>query len=147
MRVGAVVRLDRSLPAFGSLKSWHQSSPRVRIFGSQCGLLLGRATGEDRRPDQVHADATDELRRTGAGQLLGDDVVADGPRVAPAVLLGQATPTQPADGEPGLPLPAERDLVGEIVEAGREALAVLPGQVLAQPCPALVAQRGFGLGR
>ena len=147
MRVARVVRLGE---VAARVRLAEQLAPE--LLGAQdlrepAGLLLRRAAGEQRRPDEVHADAADQLRRPGAGELLGDDVVADRAGVAPAVLLGPGDADPPAGRELGLPLPPERDLVGEVVEAGREALAVLPRQVLAQPRAALVAQRALGLGR
>ena len=111
------------------------------------GLLLGRSASEDRGPDEVDADAPDELRRAGPRELLGDDVVADRARVATAVLLGPRDPDPTAGRELRLPLATERDLLGEVVEARRKPLAVLPREVLAQPAAALVAQRALGVGR
>ena len=101
-RVRARVESDaRSLPAPGSLNSWHQiSSARRGCCGQPARLLLGGAVGEERRPDEVDADAADELRGAGPGELLGDDVVLDRPGAAAAVLLAaSATPTQRPLGE------------------------------------------------
>ena len=58
------------------------------MCGQPARLLLGRAVREQRRPDEVDADAADELRGAGAGELLGDDVVLDRAAAAAAVLLG-----------------------------------------------------------
>ena len=69
----------RSLPAPGSLNSWHQISDASRMLRQPARLLLGRAVREQRRPDEVDADAADELRRAPARELLGDDVVLDRP--------------------------------------------------------------------
>ena len=92
-------------------------------------------------PDEVDADAADELGRAGAGQLLGHDEVLDGAGAAAAVLLGPPDADPATLGELGLPLAPERDLVGEVVEARRQPLAVLPRQVGAQPVAHFVAQR------
>ena len=95
--------------------------------GQPARLLLVGAVREQRRADEVDADAADELRRARPRELLGDDVVLDRARAAAAVLLAaSATPTQPAARELRLPRAPERDLVGEVVEARRQALAVLP---------------------
>ena len=110
-------------------------------------LLLGRAVREERRPDEVDADATDELGRAGASELLGDDEVLDRSDAATAVLLGPRHADPAARGELRLPLASERDLVGEVVEAGRQPLAVLPRQVVAQPGAHLVAQARLLGGR
>ena len=72
----------RSEPASGSEKPWHHTSSPRRIFGRCCGLLLGRALGDDRRArveqaDEVHAD----VRRPGPRGLLEEDQ-----------LLGSAAP-------------------------------------------------------
>ena len=100
-------------------------------------MLRRRAVGEERRADEVHADAADELGRPGAGQLLGDDVVADRSGVAAAV-LGRPGHADPAAGrELALPLAPERHLVGEVVEARWQPDAVLPRQVLPEPIAAL----------
>ena len=144
----ARVRSDvRSLPAPGSLNSWHQISDASRIFGSQrafcssvpCASSVGPTRLTPMRPTSSGARA--------ARQLLGDDVVLDRARAAPAVLLAATpTPTQPAARELRLPLAPERDLLGEVVEARRQALAVLPRQVRAQPGADLVAERVLGGG-
>ena len=104
-------------------------------------LLLGRAVREQRGPDEVDADAADELGRACAGELLDDDEVLDRAGAAPAVLLGPRDADPAALGELALPLAPERDLVGEVVEPRRQALAVLPGQVGPQPVAHLGAQR------
>src|SRR5262249_21293757 len=103
-------------------------------------LLLGRAVSEQRRPDEVHADPPDELRSARPRQLLGHDEVLYRARAATAVLLGPGDAHPPPAHAPpppwgGLRLPVapERDFLAEIVEVGREALAVVPRQVLAQP--------------
>ena len=131
-RVGRVVdRLARSLPASGSLNSWHHRSSASRIARQPARLLLVGAVGQQRRPDEVDADAADELGRAGAGQLLLHDVVLDRAGAAAAVLgSGHVTPTQRAVGQlaPATSA-AEGDLVGQVVEPGRQAHAVLPRQV------------------
>ncbi len=56
--------------------------------------------------------------------------VLGGPGPPAAVLLGPGDPHPPVGGQGRLPPAAEGDLLGQVVEPGREALAVLPGQVL-----------------
>ena len=119
---------------------------RVEDLRQPPSLLGIRPVREQRRADQVDADAADELRRAAAGELLGDDVVLDGTAAATAVLLGPGHAHPAAARELRLPLTPERDLLGEVVEAGRQALAVLPREVRAQPAADLVAQREFGGG-
>ena len=119
---------------------------RVEDLRQPPSLLRVRPVREQRRADQVDADAADELRRAAAGELLGDDVVLDGTAAATAVLLGPGHAHPAAARELRLPLTPERDLLGEVVEPGRQALAVLPREVRAQPAADLVAQREFGGG-
>ena len=111
--------------------------------GSQRAFCSGVPCASSVGPDEVHADAADELRRPGAGELLGDDVVLDRTAAAPAVLLRPRDADEPTARELRLPRAPERDLVGEVVEARRQALAVLPREVRAQPVAHLVAQCGF----
>ena len=111
-------------------------------------LLLGGAVREQRRADEVHADAADELRRAGPCELLGDDVVLDrAARRGRRTRSGQRDADPPPARELRLPLAAERDLVGEVVEARRQPLAVLPRQVGAQPRADLVAELRLGRRR
>ena len=67
-----VARVDndaRSLPAPGSLNSWHHSSLASRMRGSQRCLLLVGAVREQRRAREVDADAVHRLRGAAAGVL------------------------------------------------------------------------------
>ena len=73
------------------------------------------------------------MRPTSSGarprELLGDDVVLDRPG-APAAELARPAHADPASArELGLPFATERDLFGEIVEAGREPLPYSHGKL------------------
>ena len=103
--------------------------------GQEALLLLVRAVGQQRGPDQVDADAADQLGRPGPGQLLDHDVVLERAQAAAAVLLGPGDADPAVGGQLGLPAPPERDRLGQVVEARREPDAVGPGQVLHQPGP------------
>jgi hypothetical protein len=107
-------------------------------------LLFGSAVCEQGRPDEIHADATDELRRPRPRQFFGDDVVLDGSRAPAAVLTRPGHTDEARAREFRLPLASECDLVTENVEPRRKALAVLPWQVGPQPPTHLVAQRSLG---
>ncbi len=120
--------------------------PASRMCGSQRAFWSGVPWASSVGPDEVHADPSDELGRPGSGQLLGDHVVLDRPAATPAELLRPGDADPPSARELGLPLPTERHLLGEVVEVRRQADAVLPRQVLAQPGPALAAQRFLGGG-
>jgi hypothetical protein len=102
-------------------------------------LLLRGAVREQRGPDEVHADAADELRSAGPRELLGHDVVLYGAATATAVLPGPRDADEPAARELRLPPATERDLLGQVVETRRQALAVLPRKVRAQPVAYFVA--------
>src|SRR5262249_30137113 len=101
--------------------------------GRPAPLRGGRAGSEQRRPAGVPADPPDEPGGARPRQLLGHDEVLARARAATAVLLGPGDAHPPPFGELRLPVAPERDFLAEIVEVGREALAVLPRQVLAQP--------------
>src|SRR6185312_388276 len=103
-------------------------------------LLLLRTMRQERRSDEIDADATDQLRRPGPGQLLDDDVVLQCPEAAPAVRLGPGDAHPARRGQGTLPAPSERDRLGEVVEPWWEADAVGPREVFPQPGPERVAQ-------
>ena len=103
-------------------------------------LLLGRAVGQQGRPHQVDADAADQLGCPGPCQLLDHDVVLERAEAAAAVLDGPGHADPAVGGQVGLPAPAERDRLGQVVEARRESHAVGPREVLDQPRPELLAQ-------
>ena len=91
-----VVRPARSLPASGSLNSWHQtSSPREDPRHPPPALLLG-AVRHQRRPDEADAAAPEQRRRAGAGELLVVDRDLRRRRAAPAVL------DRPVDADPAV---------------------------------------------
>src|SRR5262249_56104123 len=69
-------------------------------------LLLGSAVREQRGPDEVDADAADELRRACARELFDHDEVLDRAGAAPAVLLGPADADRTTPGQLALPLSA-----------------------------------------
>jgi hypothetical protein len=96
--------------------------------------------------DQVDPDPSDELGGAGAGELLGDDEMLDGPRAAPAVLRGPGDTDPAIRGEAGLPFAKEGDFLGEVVEPWGESPPVLPGKVVAQPGPEVVAEAFFVRG-
>ncbi len=93
--------------------------------------------------DEVHANAADELRCPRPRELFGDDVVLDRAATATAVLLGPSHTDEPTARELRLPRSTERHLFSEFVEAGRQALAVLPWEIGAQPLAHFVAQSCF----
>ena len=112
------------------------------MSGSQRCFCSGVPWASSVGPDEVDADAADELGRPGPRQLLGHDVVLDRRRRrARRTPRASATPTQRPSASLRLPLAPERDLLGEVVEAGRQPLAVLPRQVGPQPVAHLGAQR------
>jgi hypothetical protein len=104
-------------------------------------LLLGvGAVGQEGGAGQVDADTTDELGGPGPGQLLLDDEVLARSEPAPAVGGGPCHAHPPRRGQVRLPAPPEGDLLAQVGEAGREADAVLPGKVLAEPGAELSAE-------
>src|SRR5207248_11731964 len=110
-------------------------------------LLRARAVGEQCRPDEIHADPADQLWCPGASELLGHDEMLDRTGAATAVFLGPRDTDPSAFGQLRLPVAAERDLRGQIIEVRREALPVFPREVLAQPRAHLGAQLRFGFRR
>ena len=96
-RVGAGRQSDaRSLPAPGSLNSWHHtSSPDEDPRHPPRPLLVG-AVRHQRRPDERDAGPAEQRRRAGARELLvvhRRPAAADAPR--PPYSTGQWMPTQP----------------------------------------------------
>src|SRR5262249_59042103 len=110
-------------------------------------LLLERPVGEQRRPDEVHADPSDQLRGARPRQLLGDDEVLDRARSPPAELGGPRHTDPQTLAELRLPVAPERDLVGQVVEMRGKTFAVLPREVLAQPGAHFGAEFRLGLLR
>ena len=109
-------------------------------------LLVTGAVGEQCGPHQVDRDPAHKFRRSGPRQLLLHDVVLGRAGAAPAELGRPGHADPPARGQAGLPLPQERHLLGQVLEAGREPRAVLPGQVVAQPPAQLGAELLLGGG-
>src|SRR5690606_21848919 len=104
-------------------------------------LLLGRAEGDERRPEQGLADVAEPAGRPGPGVLLVEDDLLPQRQAAPAVLLG------PADAGPAVgaevPLPGEalleqRELVARAAPAA-DHREVAP-QALLEEGPHLVAE-------
>ena len=102
-------------------------------------LLLG-AMGEQCGTGEIDADASDQLGCPCARQLFLDDVVLGRSRPPATVFLGPRDTDPTARGELGLPRAEERDLFVEFGESGRQADAVLPGQVGAQPLTQLATE-------
>ena len=113
----------------------------MRIRESQRCLLLLAAAGEQRGGGQVEPDAAHHLRGPRPGQLLLDDEVLGGPGAPTPERLrpGHADPA--AGGEGGLPGAQESHLFAEVLEPGREALAVLPREVVHEPGADLSSER------
>ena len=103
-------------------------------------LLLG-AVGQQGGGGQVEPDPAHHLGGPRPGQLLLDDEVLGRPGAAPAVRFGPGHADPAAGGQRGLPGTEERHLLAEVVEAGREALAVLPGEVVHEPGADLPPER------
>src|SRR5262249_58951261 len=62
--------------------------------GQETTALLVGSVRDQGRPDEVHPDAVDDLRRARRGYLLLEDVVLDDARAAAAVLA------RPVDADP-----------------------------------------------
>ena len=103
-------------------------------------LLVG-AVGQDGGADQVNADAADQLRGSGPGQLFLDDVVVHWAGASAAVGDWPGDADEAGFGEGRLPLAEVGDLFGQVVEQGRQALAVFPGKILLEPMAAFVSER------
>jgi hypothetical protein len=95
---------------------------------------------------QVEPDAAHHLRGPRPGQFLLDDEVLGGPGAPPPVRFRPGHTHPAARGEGGLPGAEEGNLFAEVLEAGWEALAVLPRQVVHQPDADLPSER-FLFGR
>ena len=113
----------RSLPASGSLKSWHQISSAERIVRQVAQPLVLGAVREQGRPDQVDADAVHRLRRLGAGVLALVQRDLHRRRAPAAVGLGPVHADPAVGGEGGLPVAAPGHLVGQVDEGGRAVVS------------------------
>ena len=97
-------------------------------------LLLG-AVRDERRPDQVHTDAVDDLRCARRRQLLLQDVVLDRRRPTPAVCPRPLDAHPPATRQRPLPTSQRLDLVRQRCRRHR------PRHMVPQPCPELAPKR------
>ena len=97
----------RSLPASGSLKSWHHSSVGRQDAGEEPSPLFLGPVGHQGRTDQVDADPADQFGRPGPGQLLDDDVVLERAQAASARPRWARSPP-PIGRRPGRPASAGR---------------------------------------
>ena len=120
----------RSLPAPGSLNSWHHSRSARQRGVEVLLLLLGRAEAQDRAAGEHHADHVEEGRDAGERALEHPRGVVLGGEAAAAVL------GRPVDaGVPGVvDLPLPRDAVlDEIGRADRAVVARRVGPVGGEP--------------
>src|SRR5262249_58219638 len=92
--------------------------------GQEGPAVLVGAVRDERRPDQVHADAVDDLGRARRRHLLLEDVVLDDGRAATTVLAWPVDAHPASCSEPALPVAQEGDLLAQRRELGR--LAALP---------------------
>jgi hypothetical protein len=69
-RSARVDRAARSLPAPGSLNSWHPHVGRVEDGEQPSRALLVGAVDHERRPDERQTDAAGEIGRAGASEFL-----------------------------------------------------------------------------
>ena len=106
-------------------------------------LLVG-AVRDERRADQVHADAVDDLGRARRGHLLLEDVVLDDGRAATAVLARPVDADPAARRETALPVAQEAHLVGQRRELRRLAAAPVRRHVGREPGAQLGAERLLG---
>ena len=127
-RFGLVLSEARSLPASGSLKSWHQISSAERIFGQVRQALVLGPVGQQRRADEVDADAVDRLGRLRAGVLALVERDLNRGGAAPAVGLGPVHADPAVGRQRGLPGAAPGHLVGQVDEGGRPRRGARPAR-------------------
>ena len=129
-------------PAPGSLNSWHHSSSASRIVGSQRGLLLVGAVREQRRADEVDADAADELRRPGAGPAPPARCSAR-PGRRRGRRTRRATPRRPSAPSASFACHSRPNATSSARSSkrGGRPLPYSHGRLVAQPGPALGAER------
>ena len=138
----------RSLPAPGSLNSWHHSSLGREDVGQPACLLLGRAVREQRGADEVDADAADELGRPGPRELLGDDEVLDRPRRR-ARRTPRARRRRPSGPRRACACHSRPNATSSARSSkrGGRPLPYSHGRCSRSQARHLVAQRGFGVRR
>jgi hypothetical protein len=105
-----------------------------------CLLLLG-AAGEKGGGGQVETDTPHHFGGPRPGQLLLDDEVLGGTGAAAPVRRGPGHAYPAAGGQRGLPGAEKCDFLGEVLESGRKAAAVLPGEVVHEPGADLFSER------
>ncbi len=130
----------RSEPASGSLKSWQKSCSAGSTLRQPALLLLGCAMSQQGGADEVDADPSHQLRRSGTRQLLLHDVVVQRAETAAAVCLGPGHADEAGRGELRLPVAQEGDLLGQVVEERWQPDPVLPRQLGFEPPTALGAE-------
>ena len=109
----------RSEPASGSLNSWHQISPAVRIDGSHRCFCSSVPCASSVGPGEVDADPVDRLQRARPRVLHVEDRDLHRRRATAAVLDRPVDADPAVCGELRLPRPAALDLVGDRLEPRR----------------------------
>ena len=142
---------DRSEPAPGSLKSWHQISCALTMAGSHrrhwSGVPCARSVGPARLIPTRLTSCGAPLRAYSALKMRH----LDGRRPPTPVLDGPIDPDPTGLGQLRLPGPAAPDRLGEVVVVVRDAVRVCVGvggdDVGFQPRPHLVRETLLGLGQ